>query len=102
MMNIFLLCVLVSVTVIGCSPRYPVTRVEAADSRPTLAFTNVSPGQILFIDGVNSGDPSLYDGRPKVLRVEPGTHEVVISSNNQNIFQQTIFVESEHKTINVR
>ena len=85
----------------GCAS-YPKTSVVTLDTRPKLVFQNTPSGSILYVDGLNMGDPAVYNGKPKVLFVEPGTHEVVIASQNgEEIHRQTVFVESEIKTINV-
>ena len=103
MKNVILALSIVGVSLLtGCAPRYPVTKVNTVDSRPTLSFANVPKTSVLFVDGINMGDTSLYNGKPKVLAIEPGTHEITVTENNQPIFQQTVFVESEHKTINIR
>lgn len=96
-----LLLLTLSVFVIGCAPRYPVTNVGTVDSRPTLSFVNAPAGAVVLVDNVNVGEASLYTGKPKVLAVEPGTHEVTVTKDNSVIFRQTVFVESEHKVINV-
>jgi hypothetical protein len=100
MKKIILSCALLSVFAIGCNT-YPVTSVSAVDSRPTLSFTGATEGEILFVDGINMGSVSQYNGNPKVLVVQPGTHEVSAMVNNKTVFQQTVFVESEHKVISI-
>ena len=91
---------LICVSAVSCAPRYPVTTVNALDTRPTLSFKGAPEGAIVFIDGLNMGEAAKYD-KTRGLVVEAGTHEVKVLQNNQSIFEQTIFVESEHKVINV-
>ena len=80
----------------------PATTVRTPDSRPSLAITGAPPGSLLFVDGNAAGDAGSYDGQPAVLLVEPGTHVVdVRDSSGRVIFTQTVFVESETKTIQV-
>ena len=100
MKKIILSCALLSVFAIGCNT-YPVTNVSTVDSRPTLSFTGVIEGSTLFVDGINMGAVSQYNGNPKVLIVQPGTHDVTVMVNNKSVFQQTVFVESEHKVISI-
>ena len=85
----------------GCAPRYPVTNVTTVDSRPTLSFTNAPEGSVVVVDNLTMGEASEFNGKPKVLVIEPGTHEIAIMQKDKIIFQQTIFIESEHKIINV-
>ena len=48
------------------------------------------------------GQAATYNGQPNVLRLEPGTHEVEIRDPSGKVtYRQTIFVESEIKTIRV-
>jgi hypothetical protein len=80
----------------------PSTTVRTPDSRPSLAITGAPRGSLLFVDGNAAGDAGSYDGQPAVLLVEPGTHVVdVRDSSGKVLFTQTVFVESETKTIQV-
>jgi hypothetical protein len=80
----------------------PTTVVRSVDTRPALAFSGAPSGTVLFVDGAPVGDPSDYDGQPRILRVEPGTHHVEIrSKEGQVLFWQRVFVESELKTVQV-
>ena len=84
----------------GCA--YPKTSVSTIDTRPKLAFKNVPINSTLYIDGLVMGNPAKFDGKINVLIIEPGTHEIsIMSENGSEIYRQTIFVESELKTINV-
>jgi len=95
------LCAVISFVVVGCAPRYPVTTVNTLDTRPTLSFKGAPVGAMVSIDGLNMGEASKYDGRSKGLVVEAGTHEVRVIQGDTVIFEQTVFVESENKVINV-
>jgi len=80
----------------------PSTAVRTPDSRPSLAVTGAPRGSQLFVDGNAAGDAGAYDGQPAVLMVEPGTHVVdVRDTSGKVLFTQTVFVESETKTIQV-
>ena len=83
----------------GCS--YPRTDVDAVDSRPTLVFKNAPKEAIVYIDGIPMGKAATYNGNPKVLAVLPGTHEVILLLGDTPLLQQTIYVESENKTITI-
>ncbi len=99
--HVFILGFVVFLFMLGCAPRYPVTKVNNVDSRPTLSFVNVPEGSMVLVDNLQVGEAAQFTGKPKTLVVEPGTHEVVLTQNGSEIFRQTIFVESEHKVINV-
>jgi prepilin-type processing-associated H-X9-DG protein len=80
----------------------PTTTVRTVDTRPALAISGAPSGSVLFVDGHAVGDPSDYDGRPNILRVEAGTHQVDIRDRGGNVlFSQRVFVESELKTVQV-
>ncbi len=80
----------------------PSTTVRSVDTRPAIAILDAAPGAVLVLDGQTVGPAGSYNGSPNVLRLEPGTHEVEIRApSGQVTFRQTIFVESEIKTIRV-
>ena len=80
----------------------PSTTVKTTDTRPSLAIAGAPSGSQLFVDGNAFGEAGAYDGRPRVLLVEPGTHVVdVRDPSGRVLFQQTVFVESETKTVQV-
>ena len=87
----------------------PTTTVRTVDDRPTLAFKGAPAGATLYIDGLNMGPVAQYNAEPKdtyeptkVLTIEPGTHTVRVTVNNEVIYEQRIFVESSLKTITIR
>ena len=84
----------------GCA--MPVTTVKTIDDRPALAFKNAPEGAVLFVNGLNMGPANEYNGDPKILNVETGTHSLRITANGAVIFEQRVFVESALKTITVR
>ena len=80
----------------------PTTTVRTVDDRPTLAFNGAPEGALLYIDGLNMGRVDQYDGVNMMLTVEPGTHTVRVTVNNEAIYEQRVFVESSLKTITIR
>lgn len=84
----------------GCT--MPATTVRSVDSRPGIAVKGAKATAELFIDNINYGKAENYNGDPQILIVEPGTHRVKIVDGNTVVYEQTIFVESELKTITVR
>jgi hypothetical protein len=80
----------------------PTTVVKTVDTRPALAISGAPSGTVLYVDGAAIGDPADYDGRPNILRVEPGTHQVEVRNRaGAVLFSQRVFVESELKTVQV-
>ena len=81
----------------------PSTTVKTPDGRPSLAVTGAPEGSQLFVDGKQMGEAAVYDGRPRVLLIEAGTHLVDVRDKaGRVLFEQTVFVESETKTIQVQ
>jgi hypothetical protein len=100
-MNIRILCIGTILTlIVGCS--MPATTVKSLDSRPSISITGAPQGAVLFVDGVSMGIANQYDGQPKILTIEPGTHKIEVRNNSDVIYQQTIFVESELKNIVIK
>jgi uncharacterized lipoprotein YajG len=80
----------------------PQTVVRTPDGRPSLAVEGAPEGAVLFVDGESVGAASAYNGRPNVLLVEPGSHEIDVRDGVGNVLhRQKVFVESELKTIQV-
>jgi hypothetical protein len=95
-----LVAVPLTLALAACSA--PSTTVRTLDTRPAIAILDAAPGAILVLDGRVVGPAADYTGSPDVLRLEPGTHEVEIRDpSGATTFRQTIFVESEIKTIRV-
>ena len=91
---------LLSLSLLLAACAAPATSVKTADSRPGLAIEGAAAGSQLFLDGSAVGSATAFDGRPSVLRVEPGTHEIEVrDSAGRVLFRQKVFVESETKTI---
>lgn len=85
----------------GCT--YPSSKTETVAERPGIAIHNAPQTAILYVDGQIAGQASQYDGKTKILLVEPGVHIVEVrSASGENLLKQKIFVESELKTIVVR
>jgi hypothetical protein len=94
------LAVPLALVLAACSA--PPTTVRTVDTRPAIAILDSGPGAVLVLDGKTVGQAAAYNGLPNVLRLEPGTHDVEIRDPSGKVtFRQTIFVESEIKTIRV-
>lgn len=84
----------------GCS--LPSTTVRSVDSRPGIAVTGAPDEAELLVDGLTVGKASAFDGSPKVLTVEPGTHRITVRQGDTVLYDQQVFVDSETKTIRLR
>lgn len=85
-----------------CSCAMPSTVARTVDDRPTLAFKGSPPNADLFIDGANMGHAAQYDGDPRVLAVESGTHSVTVKLGQEILFEKRVFVEGSLKTISIK
>lgn len=94
--KLFLILILCSF-LLSCA--LPQTTVKAVDSRPSIAIKGAPYGSILYVDEKRIGKTSNYNGDPGALIVLPGTHKISVKNDGKLIHQQTIFVESELKTI---
>lgn len=90
----------ISAFLFSCS--MPNTTVRTVDDRPTLAIKNAPENAVLIVDGISMGAAAQYNGAPKTLAVEPGTHTVRITVNQEVLFEQRVFVEGSLKTITIR
>lgn len=101
-MNKLLILVLLAITSILFSCSMPNTIVRTVDDRPALAIKNAPENAVLIIDGINMGAANQFNGDPKTLVVEPGTHTVRVMVNQEVLFEQRVFVEGSLKTITIR
>ena len=83
----------------GCA--MPVTTVRSVDTRPSISVSSVNEQADLYVDGIRMGRAADYK-EPNQLKLEAGTHRVSIVESGRVTFEQTIFIESEHKTIIAR
>lgn len=80
----------------------PETRVETTDTRPQIVIKGAPKNSVLLVDGLRMGMASDYNGKPHVLRIEPGTHVIsIVSEMGSVLHKQKVFMESEMKTIAV-
>lgn len=91
---------LVLILTSGCS--MPSTTVRSVDARPSIAIKGASAEAELMIDGINMGKASVYNGSPKTLIIEPGTHRLSVIENRNVVYEQDIFLDNELKTITLR
>ena len=74
----------------GCA--YPTSTVRAIDERPAIAIAGASSGTILVVDGIQMGQAREFDGDPKVLTLEPGTHNVELLRNGTVVYSEKVFL----------
>jgi len=76
----------------GCSYPDP-AKVEQKDSRPAIGITGAPQGALLFVDGLQMGSVSQYDGTNSVLLVESGSHLVEVrAQGGKTLYSEEIFL----------
>ena len=74
----------------GCS--YPSSRTEISDERPSIALSGAPKGSVVFVDGLEMGPATKFDGRNNVLMLEPGNHVIRILLGNDVLLTERIFL----------
>ncbi len=78
----------------GCS--YPdAAKIEQKDSRPAIGVSGAPEGAMLYVDGLEMGVASQYDGTENVLLIESGKHLVEVkTANGKILLSETLFLSS--------
>ena len=75
---------------------------KAAPLSPQIVVTGSPAGSLLLIDGVQVGDASIVNDRPRILDVSAGTHEVEVQVGDAVVFREETYVGSgEIRTVRV-
>jgi hypothetical protein len=75
----------------------------AACALPEIYVKGAPEGAVLYVDGLSVGLASQFDGNPKVLIVEEGTHVVELRRGSAVLHTEKVFVsngESRSLSIN--
>lgn len=82
---------IISVTIAwGCAT--PTSMVHTVDDRPGLGIVGASPTSRLLINGLDMGLASDYDGEKAVLRLESGTHQIVVLDENRVYYDEKVYL----------
>lgn len=80
----------------------PETAVKTGSPRPGLVVKGAPADATLVVDGLQMGPASEFDGRPKVLIVEEGLHQVEIRRAGGVVHAEKAFVSNgEIRTVTV-
>lgn len=85
-----LMALAVATLLSACS--LPETKVHSGSAQPGLIVTGAPDGSLLFVDGLQAGSATQYDGDPKVLAVLEGTHTVEIRQGANVVYSEKAFV----------
>lgn len=74
----------------ACTP--PVEQTQILHEQPGILVQGAPPGAILQVDGLVAGQVQAQGGAPQAIRIEPGTHAIVVVSNGRPILSDKVFV----------
>ena len=88
------LILLSTVLLQGC--HYPdAAKVEQKDSRPAIGVSGAPKGAMLYVDGLEMGLASQYDGEKNVLLIESGKHLIEVKATDGKVLlSETLFLSS--------
>ncbi len=78
----------------GCS--YPdAAKIEQKDTRPAIGVRGAPEGAVLYVDGLEMGKASPFDGKKNVLLIESGKHLIEVkSASGEVLLSETLFLSS--------
>jgi hypothetical protein len=76
----------------GCA--LPTTQVATGASRPTLNIQGAPVSTILYVDGLEVGDATQYNGTTQSLLIEEGVHQVELRQGTVVLMSQKIFASN--------
>jgi hypothetical protein len=94
--------VVVALALLASACALPDTAVRTGSPRPQLAVKGAPADALLIVDGIPMGPASQFDGNPKVLIVEEGSHQVEIQRGGKAVHSEKAFVSNgETRTITI-
>ena len=72
----------------------PQTTVRTGSSGPSITVKGAPVGAVLYVDGLAMGAAQQFDGKPNILAVLEGAHQVEIRQGANVIFSEKVFVSS--------
>jgi hypothetical protein len=79
----------------GCV--YPVARTEQGAAPGQVFFPGAAADARVSIDGADAGPASQYDGTKQYLSVNPGTHQIAVSSGGRVVLDKKYYVDAGAK-----
>lgn len=77
-----------------CACALPQTTVTSGSSQPGLTVTGAPSDAVLYVDGLRMGEASQFDGRPRVLAVLQGPHDVEVREDSTVLYHEKLFLSS--------
>lgn len=94
-MKLFILIALVCIS--GCSWFHAAK--PAAPQPPELIVTGAPTGSVLFIDGMQTGDPTESSKRTHDLVVAAGTHTIELRTGDTTVYRENVYVAPGDKRV---
>ncbi len=91
MMRKLALAVAILLTTTGC-PYNPISQVHQTEERPGILVQGAPYDSVLVVDGLYAGPVLGSDGRPQVIRIEPGTHDLLVAQGGHPLLFERAFV----------
>ena len=85
-----ILCILTLCSLAACT--LPQTIVKTGAAQPSLIVKGAPAGSILYVDGLAMGSAEKFSGKPGVLAVLEGAHQVEIRAGTTLLFSDKVFI----------
>jgi hypothetical protein len=87
-----ILAAAIALLLAGCV--LPQTTVRTGAAHPSLVVTGAPAGSTLYVDGLAMGGADQFNGKPSVLAVLDGVHQVEVRLGAQVILHEKVFVSA--------
>jgi hypothetical protein len=66
---------------------------------PQLIVTGAAADSIVFVDGVQKGEPAVSNDKPQVVVVTAGTHKVEVHIGDRVVYREDVYVASGERRV---
>lgn len=87
-------CLAAVLLVVLAACALPQTTVKTGAAPPALFVIGAPLGAMLYVDGLVMGPAKSYDGKPNVLAVLEGAHQVEVRQGDAKLFSDKVFVSN--------
>jgi hypothetical protein len=85
------LAVAILLTTTAC-PYNPISQVRQTEERPGILVQGAPYDSVLVVDGLYAGPVLGSDGRPQIIRIEPGMHDLLVAQGGHPLMGERVFV----------
>jgi hypothetical protein len=94
-LRVFVLTILASLS--ACSWFH--SRKPPLPDPTEIMVTGAPAGSLVFVDGLQTGQPTATNGHPQILNVAAGTHKVEIHAGDTIVYREDTYVASGQRRI---